>query len=213
MSSWRPATAGPIRFATRRLRITTLPALRKRRRQPVRGPRDARYPRPPQTVRRPGRRSCPRRHSPSNGVPDVARALRFEVRGVGLGDAIDSGSAVDSVDLRVEGHLCLPRVVAGRDSQSVRTGSRRLHRGHLPKLRAPHTYLSWSASRRRAGLAPRGGGAVRAYAAVSRMNGTGRRWRHCRRVSRMSTHCWTAGGRRNGRCVPLFSCGESWAMT
>jgi hypothetical protein len=42
------------------------------------------------------------------------RALRFEVRGVGLGDATDSGSALDRVDIQVEGHECLPRVVAGR---------------------------------------------------------------------------------------------------
>jgi hypothetical protein len=32
------------------------------------------------------------------------RALRFEVCGVGLGGAIDSGSAMDSVDNHVEGH-------------------------------------------------------------------------------------------------------------
>ncbi len=37
-------------------------------------------------------------------VPDVVRALRFEVRGVGLGDSIDSGSAVNTVDIHVEGH-------------------------------------------------------------------------------------------------------------
>ena len=46
----------------------------------------------------------------------VVRALRFEVCGVGLGDAIDSGSGVDSVDIHVEGHEFLPPVVAGRDS-------------------------------------------------------------------------------------------------
>jgi hypothetical protein len=37
-------------------------------------------------------------------VLDVVRALRFEVCGVGLGGAIDSGSAVDGVDIHVEGH-------------------------------------------------------------------------------------------------------------
>jgi hypothetical protein len=31
---------------------------------------------------------------PVSEVPDVMRALRFEVCGMGLGDAIDSGSAV-----------------------------------------------------------------------------------------------------------------------
>src|ERR1700729_3796791 len=45
---------------------------------------------------------------------DVVRILRFEVFGVGLGHAIDSGSAVDSVDIHVEGHERLPRVVAGQ---------------------------------------------------------------------------------------------------
>jgi hypothetical protein len=35
------------------------------------------------------------------------RALRFEVRGVGLGDGIDSGSAANSVDIHVEGHCYL----------------------------------------------------------------------------------------------------------
>ena len=37
-------------------------------------------------------------------VPDAMRALRLEVCGVGLGDGIDSGSAVNSVDIHVEGH-------------------------------------------------------------------------------------------------------------
>ncbi len=32
------------------------------------------------------------------------RALNLEVCGVGLGDGIDSGSAVNSVDIHIEGH-------------------------------------------------------------------------------------------------------------
>jgi hypothetical protein len=40
-------------------------------------------------------------------VPDVMRALRFEVCGVGLSDGIDSGSAVNIVDIHVEGHWYL----------------------------------------------------------------------------------------------------------
>lgn len=37
-------------------------------------------------------------------VLDVVRALRFEVCGVGLGGAADSGTAVDGADIHVEGH-------------------------------------------------------------------------------------------------------------
>jgi hypothetical protein len=37
-------------------------------------------------------------------VPDVVRALRFEVCGVCLGNVIDRGSAADSVDIHVERH-------------------------------------------------------------------------------------------------------------
>ena len=37
-------------------------------------------------------------------VLDIVSALRFEVCGVGLGGATDSGSAVDGVDIQVEGH-------------------------------------------------------------------------------------------------------------
>jgi hypothetical protein len=37
-------------------------------------------------------------------VPDVVRALRFEVCGVCLGNVIDRGSAVNSMDIHVEGH-------------------------------------------------------------------------------------------------------------
>jgi hypothetical protein len=69
---------------------------------------------------------------PVSQVSDAVRALSSEVCGVGLGDAIDSGSAVDSVDIHVKGHWCLPRVVGGRDSKSVRAGSAWLHRSHLP---------------------------------------------------------------------------------
>jgi hypothetical protein len=35
---------------------------------------------------------------------DVLRALRLEFCGMGPSDAIGSGSAVDSVDIHVEGH-------------------------------------------------------------------------------------------------------------
>jgi len=41
---------------------------------------------------------------PVTEVSHVVRALRLEVCGVGLGDAIDSGSAAESVDIHVEGH-------------------------------------------------------------------------------------------------------------
>jgi hypothetical protein len=41
---------------------------------------------------------------PVSQVSDAVRALSFEVCGVGLGDAIDSGSALDSVDIHVDGH-------------------------------------------------------------------------------------------------------------
>ena len=44
-------------------------------------------------------RSNVHRHNPS-----YFENRRFEVCGVGLGDAIDSGSAVDSVDIYVDGH-------------------------------------------------------------------------------------------------------------
>ena len=41
---------------------------------------------------------------PVSEVPDAVRALRFEICGVGPCDAIDSGSAVDGVDVHGEGH-------------------------------------------------------------------------------------------------------------
>jgi hypothetical protein len=58
----------------------------------------------------------------SSGVPDVVRALRVEVRGVGLGDAIDSRSAVDNMDIHVEGYEYLPGVVVGRGQLKRKNG-------------------------------------------------------------------------------------------
>ena len=55
-------------------------------------------------------------------VLDVVQALRFEVCGVGIGGAVNSGSAVDGADIGVEGHQLSPRVVAGREQLERKHG-------------------------------------------------------------------------------------------
>ena len=69
------------------------------------------------------------------------RALRLEVCGVGLGDAIDSDSAVDSVDIHIEGHWVF--LGSRRSGQLERRTGDAAASEPLPRLRA--AYLSFVA--------------------------------------------------------------------
>ncbi len=66
------------------------------------------------------------------------RALRFEVCRVGLGGAIDSGTAVDGVDIHAEGHELSPRLVAGQEQLE------RKH-GEYPAASEPPPYIAAAA--------------------------------------------------------------------